>query len=115
MKVCNKCKKKVANKTKICPSCGADVSKAKIIASNTGVKKKAIVTKNEIVEEKKVLESEPKLETVVEEKAVKNTSKQVKNGNKKANVKQSSTKSTGKKVNKAENKSKQVVNKTVKV
>ena len=31
MKVCKKCKGHVANKTRICKYCGADVSKAKII------------------------------------------------------------------------------------
>lgn len=31
MKVCRKCKKKVANKAKICKYCGADVTKCKII------------------------------------------------------------------------------------
>ena len=33
MKVCKKCKKQVANKTKICKYCGADVSNSKIIKS----------------------------------------------------------------------------------
>ena len=31
MKVCRKCKKHVANKSKICKYCGSDVSKARII------------------------------------------------------------------------------------
>ena len=34
MKVCRKCRKKVANKSKICKYCGADVSKAKIIKTS---------------------------------------------------------------------------------
>lgn len=40
MKVCKKCKKKLANKTKICNRCGADVSKCKIIKNDSQVSKK---------------------------------------------------------------------------
>ena len=40
MKVCKKCKKKLANKIKICNHCGADVSKCKIIKNNSQVSKK---------------------------------------------------------------------------
>lgn len=36
MKVCKKCKKHVANKSKLCRYCGADVSKCKIIKSTSG-------------------------------------------------------------------------------
>ena len=39
MKVCKKCKKKVANKAKICRFCGADVSKAKIIPNKNNNEK----------------------------------------------------------------------------
>ena len=40
MKVCKKCKRKNANKTKICKYCGADVSKVKIIKNTSSPKTK---------------------------------------------------------------------------
>lgn len=62
MKVCKKCKKHVANKTKICKFCGADVSKARIIKSNNKVngsvkkdlEKQVILTKTKVVNDSKM-------------------------------------------------------------
>lgn len=57
MKVCRKCKSKLANKTKICSRCGSDVSKCKIIKNNSHVSinnKVKEVTNNEIKEVKNV-------------------------------------------------------------
>ena len=48
MKVCKKCKKKVANKSKICKYCGADVSKCKIIKNTNSNVGKKVATKNTI-------------------------------------------------------------------
>lgn len=62
MKVCKKCKKHVANKTKICKFCGADVSTARIIKSNNKVngsvkkdlEKQVILTKTKVVNDSKM-------------------------------------------------------------
>lgn len=56
MKVCKKCKKQVANKTKICKYCGADVSKAKIIKKEQPAKKTKVVEKQEIKKIEEVIE-----------------------------------------------------------
>lgn len=47
MKVCKKCKKKVANKSKLCRYCGADVSKCKIIKNSSSKSKKSNVNKKQ--------------------------------------------------------------------
>lgn len=65
MKVCKKCKKKVANKAKICKYCGADVTKAKIIKTAATNTKKATNTKNTtnkitLIEEKSKTNKQPK-------------------------------------------------------
>lgn len=50
MKICRKCKKKVANKAKICKYCGADVTKCRIIKQpNTSLNSK----KDEVKDDKK--------------------------------------------------------------
>ncbi len=58
MKVCKKCKKKVANKAKICKFCGADVTKCKIIKQPN-----SSVNKEEKKEEVKVVSVKPKIDT----------------------------------------------------
>lgn len=45
MKVCKKCKTKVANKAKICKKCGADVSKAKVIQTTNNKNKSKNIQK----------------------------------------------------------------------
>lgn len=69
MKVCKKCKKKVANKRKICNYCGADVSKCKII-KDSSQKNKDTEIKN-IKEEIKIDVNQEKLETDKKEKKIK--------------------------------------------
>ena len=67
MKTCKKCKKKVANKSKICKYCGADVSKAVIIKTDN-VKKSANDTKKKKDINNKVKKEEPSVnKKVVEE------------------------------------------------
>ena len=63
MKVCKKCKKHVANKSKICKYCGADVSTAKIIKNqnnkpNTPKKKVEKIPKKDIKKTEEIKEKE---------------------------------------------------------
>lgn len=67
MKLCGKCKKKVANKVKICPSCGADVSKAKIIVINASKKVNA-TKKNEVKKIELPILEEQKVEQPIKNK-----------------------------------------------
>ena len=101
MKVCKKCKKQVANKTKICKYCGADVSKSKIIKKETP-KQKNIEPKQEITKEEKIIEN---ITVEQENKKIQEESKkQIKTtkNNKKDKVKQKdkSKKKSNKKSNK---------------
>ena len=77
MKVCKKCKKHVANKSKICKYCGADVSKAKIIKNQT--KKSNTSKKKEI---------EKKIENKVEKKDIVKTEEEKKLEKKKLDLKE---------------------------
>ena len=82
MKVCKKCKKKVANKSKVCKYCGADVSKAKIIKTSQkqNPPKKNVESKSSKKQiEKKTLKNEPEIKLEVKtESGVKNK-KSIKN------------------------------------
>lgn len=76
MKVCKKCKTHVANKAKICKNCGADVSKAPIIKSNSqkSVKKTntpVTAKKNDTVKSVKKKDSVSKIDKT--DKVKKNT------------------------------------------
>lgn len=81
MKVCKKCKRHVANKTKICKYCGTDVSKARIIKNNEKVnscKPKKVNNDFEKKEEKKLI-LEKKISDENVKKTVLNKRKQTKN------------------------------------
>ncbi len=54
MKVCKKCKKKVANKSKICRYCGADVTKCRIIKEES---KKPVVKENKINKQNDIIKN----------------------------------------------------------
>lgn len=104
MKVCKKCKKQVANKTKICKFCGADVTKCKVIKNNntqsnnktkkqpqkTNIKKDEPKTITKVKEQS--VEKELKQETTKEIKQKEETVKKVKpETNKKDKLKETKT------------------------
>ena len=77
MKVCKKCKKKVANKAKICKYCGADVSKAKIIKPAATNTKKATSTKTTTQSKQKVKTTTNKVTPIKEKNKINKQTKTV--------------------------------------
>ena len=76
MKLCKKCKKKVANKAKICRYCGADVSKAKIIKTDANKMKKEPVKKTQTEEAKDIKIENKTVEKNIEIQETKSTKKE---------------------------------------
>ena len=103
MKVCKKCKKQVANKTKICKYCGADVSKSKIIKQPNNQQKqnqnKELKKQEQIIEEKTIVKNVTTEMLIVDKKQ---KTQQIKNKEKKEN----------KTTDRAKNKEKKATNET---